>query len=77
MHHQLDDLGGIVQNIPDIIVQLTTMQIARFRSSVNFLKAFTSIRQDLETPQNYIVAPVHPGYPLTADVQVVSVAEFT
>jgi len=38
-------------------------------------KSFTTAKQDLGTPKNYIVAPVFRGYPLTEDVQVVSVAE--
>ena len=47
----------------------------KLSSTPSTTKSFTTAKQDLETPKNYIVAPVLRGYPLTEDVQVVSVAE--
>ena len=47
----------------------------KLSSTPSTTKSFTTAKQDLGTMRNYIVAPVLRGYPLTEDVQVVSVSE--
>jgi hypothetical protein len=47
----------------------------KLNSAPTVSKSLTLGIQDLQTPYNYIVAPISVGYPLTNDTMVVSIGE--